>query len=226
MKAFFILVRKDLSLEFRSREMIVLVFTLAVLLSVIVSSGLANAAVSTESMQRIFPTILWVVFLFTATLSIERSFEYEREHSAMEGLVLLSGVSPSCFYLSKVTSNFVFMSVAQLFVMLILSGLLSVPLSQCFTEMFFCSLLVVLGYSAIATLVAALSSGGRLRGMLLPLLLLPVLFPLFFAAGEISSDILVAGRFEFSSPWLSLTIGLDVLYLLLGINLFGQVVKE
>ena len=226
MKGFLSLLRKDFLLELRSREMLVVVFALSILLCVIVSSGLTNAGLSSESDIRVFPIALWVVFLFTATLSVERSFEYEREHGAIESILTLSGTSPSWFYLSKAISNFVFMFLAQFFTLLLLSGLLSVSLTDFLPELFLISLLVVFGYSAIATLLASLSSQGRLRGMLLPLLLLPLLFPLFFAATEITSDLLVAERFDFGSPWFSLIIGLDVVYLLLGINLFGQVVRE
>ena len=226
MRKFLLLLRKDLFLELRSREMLVLAFALSILLSVIVSAGLANAAIENEAMCRVFPTVLWIVFLFTATLSIERSFEHEREHCALEGLLLLSEVSPASFYLSKLLSNFVFMFLAQIFGLFLLGGLLSVSIFGRSGELLFSSLLVVFGYCSIATLLAAVSFQGRLKGMLLPIILLPLLFPIFFAASEITGELLVANRFDSMSPWLSLIIGLDVLYVFLGINLFGQVVRE
>ena len=226
LRQYFFLLRKDIALELRSREMLALLFLLALLLSVIVSSGLQNAGLPAESMQRLFAVLIWVVFLFNATLCIERSFDAERENGAMEGLLMLARVPAAVFYAAKLSSNFFIMMLGHLFSFVLLAGLMDVTIRGTFGVFFLISLCIVFAYSCAATLLAALVMSARLKGLLLPLILLPLLFPLFFAATEICLDLFAAGRFEWDSPWLSLALGLDVIYVLLGLNLFGFVLKE
>lgn len=225
MRLYFLLLRKDLTLEFRSREMLSLLFLLALLLSVVVASGLQNSALSAETMARLFAVVVWVIFLFNATLSIERSFDGEKEEGAIEGLLLLAGIPAASFYCAKVTSNSVIMMIAHLFTAALLSVLMDVPLMPILLPFLLLSVLLVFAYSCAATLLAGLAMTARLKSLLLPLILLPLLFPLFFAATELTSE-LIAGRFDPASPWLSLVFGLDVVYFLLGVNLFGYVLKE
>jgi ABC-type transport system involved in cytochrome c biogenesis permease component len=65
-----------------------------------------------------------------------------------------------------------------------------------------------------------------LKGILLPVLLFPLSFPLFFAAIELSMGLVTGGGLPASSPWLSLLVGLDVLYFVLGLNLIAYVVRD
>ena len=226
MKQYLLLFRKDLALELRSREMLALLFLLALLLSVIISSGLQSAGVQPEVMQRLFSVLIWVVFLFNATLCIERSFDSERENAAMEGLLVLARMPAGVFYCAKLSSNFIIMFLGHLFSFVLLAGLMDVPVMTGLGVFVLVSLLIVFAYSCVATLLSALAMTARLKGLLLPLILLPLLFPLFFAATELCLDLFVGGRFEWDSPWLSLALALDVVYFLLGLNLFGFVLKE
>ena len=210
----------------RSREMAGLMFLLALILCVVVSSGVQNSGIPRDMTIRLFAVLVWVAFLFNATLSIERSFDCEKEQGAMESLLLLARVPAAIFYCAKLSSNFLIMLCGHAFTSVILAGLLDVSLAGRILSFSAISVLVVFAYSCAATLLAALAVRARLKQLLLPLILLPMLFPLFFAATELTADLLVANRFDLSSPWLSLALGLDALYFLLGINLFEYVLKE
>jgi heme exporter protein B len=75
-------------------------------------------------------------------------------------------------------------------------------------------------------LLAALTIGSRLRQVLLPLLVLPVMMPLFFAALEMTTGILLSGQIDLSSPWFVLLMLLEVLYFGLGILLYQFAVLD
>lgn len=225
MKLFLALVRKDFLLELRTKETLTVLLTLSLLLSVIASYGINSAILSAENTRRLFPVLVWIVFIFSATVSINRSFEHELEGGALDGLVV-SGAPPYIIYLAKVLSNALVMCAAQLISVTALSVLLNIALTSLLMPLCILSILVITGYSALATLLAGIAGFARLKGMLLPVLLLPVLFPILFAALELTDELIMSGELLWESAWLSLLIGLDVVYVVLGVNLFEYVIKE
>lgn len=225
MRALLALIKKDLLVEFRTKETVVLMAALALLLSVIASFGAGSAFLDPATERKLYPALLWLIFVFSATVCIGRSYDFELEHMGIEGLVL-SGVSSSLIYCSKVATNFLVILMGHIFAIAALSILLNVEVLPVGPQLVLLSALVIAGYSALSTVLAAVGSTSRLKNMLLPLILLPLLFPIFFAALELTAELLANQRIEFDSLWFTLLIGLNVLYILLGINLYGYVIKE
>ena len=223
MKGFFTLVRKDLLNESRRYETWTALVSISILLSVIASCGVSAAFLEPNAVRKLFPALLWMIFLFASTASVSRSFEYECELNGLGGL-LLAGASPSIIFLAKFLVNFVAISLSQLFSTAVLMALLDVgaPLLPFSTL----TLLVSAGYSALATLLSGMAMTAKLKGLLLPLILLPLLFPLFFCAVELGAGAMSSGSLETSSTWFSLLIVLDLVYLSLGTLLFEYVIRE
>jgi ABC-type transport system involved in cytochrome c biogenesis permease component len=57
-------------------------------------------------------------------------------------------------------------------------------------------------------------------------LVLPLTFPLLAAAIELFQAILQNGTLELDSIWLTLLVVADVLYFILGLNLFSFAIRE
>lgn len=224
-RQFLILIRKDLLLEIRGGELLTLLVALALLLSLMISFAFKIALLSPVEISRLFPLSVWLVFIFTATVSIGRSFASEVEESALDG-VLLSGVDLAVVYLSKVTSNLILILIGHLVGTVFLGVLLDVSWHSQLGPYFLISLLILLGYSLLSVLFFGIAAASRLQQLLLPLVLLPLLLPLFMAAIELTTGVLQGRALDFSSGWLSLLLGLDLIYLLLGINLFSFTVRR
>lgn len=220
-----ILLRKDFTLELRNRETVTVLFSLSILLSLIIAVGVNGAFLNPSQLQRVFPALWWIASVFVATLAIGRSFEYESEHMAYEAL-LLSGVPAALLYASKVLVNFVVMAVGCLFTLFILAGLLDVRALPNAGTLILISIVVMFGYSALSTLLSALAAGSRLKTMLLPLLLLPLVFPLFFSALELSAHAFASGATRGAESWMMTAVGLDLIYFGLGLTLFDGVLRE
>lgn len=225
MKSLWALLKKDLLIEVRTKETIGLITFLSVVIAVVAALGVNSAFVAGDVIQRLFPGLIWVAFLFSATVSLSRSFEPELEHMAIEG-VLLTGVSPAVVYVAKWLSTVVITLFGQCVTIAVLGILLDVSLVDTMPGYLGIAVLVVGAYAALATLLAALASMSRLKGALLPVLLLPLAFPLFFAAIELSMVVALEGAVPLESPWFSLLVGLDVVYVVLGLNLYEFVVRE
>lgn len=225
MKHFTHLLLKDLSLELRAKEMVVVSIGLSLLLTAIAALGVNITFIPQKVLPDLFPALLWMIFLFSATTAVGRSYDYDLEHRAIDG-ILLSGVSPSAIYFSKYASSALILLFSHLLSIVGLAVLLDLSLMKQMPGLIAVSLLVVLGYCALSTLVAVIANASRLKNMLMPLVLMPLLFPLFLAALQITAEIMQNGAFDIGSVWVSLLVAVDVIYIALGFNLYEFVLRE
>jgi heme exporter protein B len=225
MRCFLALLKKDLLIEVRTKETVGVIVFLSIAIAVVAALGVNSAFVGGDVVRRLFPALTWIAFLFAATVSLGRSFEPELEHMAIEG-VLLTGTSPAQVFVAKWLTASAITFFGQALTIVTLGVLLDVPLGEILGRYLIITALVVSGYAALATLLTALASTTRLKGVLLPILLLPLVFPIFFAAVELSLSVVLEGVLPLQSPWLSLLLGLDVVYFVLGLNLYEFVVRE
>lgn len=225
MKTLLRLIAKDLQLEARRKELIVLLGSLSLLLCLIVALGVNSGFFPQNLMPKLYVPLLWVISVFLTTLALGRCFEYELEHRAIDAL-LLCGVSPAMFFLSKTISNFVVMFLGQLLTVFVLAAFLDVQIYPSLLGLIAISALVMFGLSALGTLLSALSMSSRLKGMLLPLISLPLCFPIYFCALELGWQVLGQEGLVWGSIWLNLLIFLDLMYMLLGLGLFKSAIRE
>jgi heme exporter protein B len=224
MSKFFALLKKDLLLELRTKEAVALLLFLTVMLSVSVSIGVANAYIPQDNIVKLYAPMLWVVFMLCAAVALGRTSEYDLHWRALDA-VILTGVPAYTIFAAKTVANFIFLSITQLLTLVVLAVLMGVDISADFWSLLLISVLVVFGYAALGTLLSAIASGSRLRSLLLPLIMLPLLFPLLFCAIELSADLLSLHSIALDSFWLSLLVGLDVVYFTVGFNLYGEVIR-
>jgi len=225
MSIFFLLLKKEFLLELRGKETIAVFIGNILLITCIVGAGVSSAFLDPEMTRRIFPMLLWIVFLFSATLSSIRGNEQELEGKAFEAL-LLAGVSPVAIYLAKLIAAIALLFTGLVLTVASLSVLLNVNVLSIVQPLIFSALGIVFGYASLSTVTIAIAGTSRLRGVLLSLILLPLLFPLFFAAVEITAIIVERGSIEISSPWLSLMVAADTIYFFAGLNLYGYLLRE
>jgi heme exporter protein B len=175
--------------------------------------------------SKLFPMLLWLVYMFVATASSMRANEQELEARGFEGL-LLSGASGSQMFVAKAMSGWLFLSLT----FLLCSGVLALALDQSISTYVLTlagiGVSVSLAFSSLLVLLSAVASTSRMKGVLLPLITLPLCFPLFFAGIEMTTELVLRGSVELSSPWPSVVLCADALFFVLGVNLFEYVVRD
>lgn len=222
MEKLLLLIRKELLLEWRGFEFLTVLFSLQVMLAALVSSGVSAAFLEARVVTRIFPTLLWIICIVSSVIAASRSHEAELEHGAYEG-VILSGVSPSLVYIAKTTSVFLFLFSGYLLSLGLLSVLLDVSISSSFFTLLAVGGLGILGISALLVLASAVAATSRLKGILLPLIVLPLTLPIFWGVCELSQSL---GVSRVEESWWSVLFVSDVVYLLAGINLYAFVITD
>jgi heme exporter protein B len=212
--------RKDLAVEWRSRQLLsaMLVFSILVILIFNFSLEL-DARVRSE----VSAGVLWTTFAFAGTLGLNRSMTIEKEHRSLDGL-LLAPVDRSAIYFGKTMANMVFMLVVELFTLPIYAVLYNVNLFN--PGLLSVILLGSWAYSAVGTLLAAMSVQSRSRELLLPVLLFPVVIPVLVSAVRASSAFLDGLELSYVWPSLSLLIAYGIIMPTLGYMFFDLVVEE
>ena len=220
LRAIFAVLRKDLTAEFRSREIIasMLVFALLVIL-------IFNFALELDLSTRTNVTagVLWVTFAFAGTLGLNRSMASEKDRSSLDGL-LLAPVDRSAIFFGKMLGNLLFMLGIEIIVLPVYYILYNVNLfSMGFLGVV---LLGSLGYVVVGTLLATMAVQTRTRDVMLPILLFPVTIPLLIGAVKASMGFLQGVPIEEIRPWLNLLIAYDLIFLALSLMVFDYVVEE
>ncbi len=215
-----VLVAKELLVEWRSRDALSAMFLFAVTSLLIFNFALDLSPVGA---QDVVPGILWVTFVFAGLLGLNRSFQAEREQSSIEGL-MMAPVGRSAIYLAKVAGNLLFLLVFEVLSLPILVALFNLALPLTLLPILFAG---TLGLAAAGTIFAAMAANTRLRDVLLPLLLLPVVLPLLVGAVQATAAALrgesLLGE---AAPALLLIAAFDLIFLTLGFLLFEYVLEQ
>jgi heme exporter protein B len=219
-RAVWAIVWKDLAAEMRSRELLsaMLVFALLVIL-------IFNFALELDATTRANVTagVLWVTFAFAGTLGLNRSMAMEKDRGCLDGL-LLAPVDRSAIYFGKTIGNLIFMLIVEAIVLPVYSILYNINLFN--PGLIVVILLGSIGYVAVGTILASMAVQTRTRDILLPILLFPVVIPLFIAAVKASSGFLSNIPMDEIWPWLNLLIVFDVIFTAAAFMAFDYVVEE
>lgn len=211
--------RKDLRLEWRSRDSITGMLFFSLLVVVVFSLAFdPTAAVS----RQICGGILWIVLLFAATTALNQSWTREQRNHVLDAQRLAPS-SPAALFLGKALANMAFVTMVEL----ILAPLFIVFYNlRALGQGWLLLLVLPLGTWALVangTFFAALGLRTRNREMMLPLVLFPISIPALLAMVQATTNILT-GEFE-PGLWIKLLLGYDVAFTTVCLLLFETVLN-
>ena len=214
------LVWKDLVQEWRSKDMLTAMFAFAIL-----TLFIFNYAIELSPVNRaeIAAGIIWVVIVFAGTLGLNRSFTAEQDQGCFDALVM-AVPDLSVIYLAKLLTNFLVMLFLTVLVIPVYSllynqSLFSLPLLG----------VLVLGawdYAAAGTLIAGMTVQTRMRDLLLPILLFPILMPVNMAVVKAAGGILAGAAWQDYSLWVALLGVYGIIVTVISILVFEYVIRE
>jgi heme exporter protein B len=180
------LLGKELRTEFRSREL--LSTTVVFVLIIIVLFSFTFDPTSEES-RRFGSGLLWLAFLFAASLMLQPCFLREQSNDTLSAL-RLSVADPFAIFLAKLVANTLFLLATELLLLPLFAVMYNVPVLTVLPQLALVFFLGSLGISVVGTALSAISAQARMRELLLPLLLLPLLTPILVASTEVTSALL------------------------------------
>ena len=213
---------KDLVTEWRARDRLLamLVFSLLVVVTFhfALPSGTGKAQIEANASG-----LLWVAYIFAALLGLNRSFAQELENDALSGLAL-APVDRGTVFVGKAAANVVLTGVVQLVVAFVFALVFGLDWTGLAPRLAGIVALGTLGICSVGTLFSAMAVRTRFREVLLPILLLPALFPVLAGAVRGTAEVLAGGPIPYDA--LQLLIVIDGVYWVTCYLVFEYVLDE
>ena len=212
---------KDLRIEARNRYALGAVLPFAGTL--LVTFGLSLGP-GRSLLEQTAPGLLWLAVLFASVLSFNQAYQVESEDGAFEGLVL-SPIDSAAIFLGKAAAVAAELVALEAVVLLLVSALFGLSLGKSPAVLAGAFVLGTIGLSAVGSLFGALTESPRFREATFPLLVLPLATPIL-VAGVKATELAAGGRAGEAGSWLGLLVAFDVVFLSVGVVVFGQLLED
>ena len=215
----FATLKKDIRLEWRSKDALNSMLFFSLLVVVIFSFSFDPVA---EESRHIAGGLIWVAFLFAAVVALNQTWAREVRNQVLDAYRVSPAPSNSLF-LAKVLGNFIFVSLLEALmtpVFIIFYNLRALgPAWQLIP-------IAVLGTWALVvngTFFAAMSLRTRNRELMLPLLLFPISIPALTAMVQATTSVLTGE--ESARFWIVLLLTYDVVFTTACLALFNAILQ-
>ena len=206
--AAWLIARKDLAIEFRTRSAFFSAVVFSLLGLVIFYYAWDPTAVTATDLA---PGVLWVIFTFSGLLGLHRSFGVETADHAIDGL-LASPVSREAIFLGKAIANLIFVAAVQAIAIPALALFYNLRMTEIAAPLIAIAILAAIGLVAVGTLFSAMAVNTRLAELLLPMLALPFFVPIVIAAAQATAKLLSGRPVVEVGAWLKLLLAFDIVF--------------
>ena len=218
-----IVMRKDLTVEMRSREIVYTTVFFAASCVLVFAFALVREG---RPLEDAAAGILWIAIAFAGTLGLGRTFERERHTETLRALMLAPSDRPA-IYVGKLLGMLALLAVVEA----VLVPLVGIMFHASFlaSPLLMLALLVTgtIGFASVGTLFAAMLVRARSRDVLLPVLLYPITIPVIIAGVRGTAALLQATPDEpMARFWVSLLVFFDVVFVTLSLWTFEPLMTE
>jgi len=211
---------KDLRSEVRSKETVNASLSFAVVILLLFSFAFDPSA---ETVREISGGLLWLVFAFAGALVLNRSFARELTNDCLDSLIA-SPTSGAQLFLGKCVANFVLLIVVEIVCVPVFGIFYNVSWTR---QVGWLAVVFALGtwaLTVIGTMFSALTVNLRLRELMLPILVYPMMIPAIMGAIQLTTVLMTGAP---PSPadliWVRLLAGFDIIFTILGLGLVETV---
>ena len=206
--ASWIVARKDLAIEFRTRTAFLSALVFALLGVTIFYFAWDATAVAAADLA---PGVLWVIFTFAGLLGLQRSFGLELADRAIDGL-LGAPISREAIYLGKALANLVFVGGILAVTIPAVVLFYNLPFGPGVGALAGIAALAAVGLVAVGTLFSAMAVNTRMAELLLPMLSLPFFVPIVMGAAQSSARLMAGRPIAEAWPWLRILVAFDIVF--------------
>ncbi|MBN1962895.1 MAG: heme exporter protein CcmB [Deltaproteobacteria bacterium] len=218
----FLIARKDIVLEWRSRARISATVFFAIITLLLFSFAIGP---NLNSLSQNAPGFFWLAIFLSSVLSLGESMRIENENSAINCLRLLP-VSAATIFLAKSLVNTCFLFILSLVLLPFMIILYDVKVTFTILPLFGVLALGTAAISAPGTLFSWLAIKARAKDILLPLLLFPIVIPNLLATVKATSLIFNNDPTDQIYTWLLLLFCFNLIYWFVCGLLFEHVIEE
>jgi heme exporter protein B len=221
-----IVARKDLAIEARSRELLNTTIFFALSCVIVFSVSFVGEGGDGRALGDAAAGILWIAIAFAGTLALGRTFERERYGDTLRALLLAPGTR-AAVYVGKLVGIVTLLIATEIVIVPLVALLFQVRLGDHFVLVTALLLFGTVGFATVGTLFAAMLARARSRDVLLPILLYPVTIPVMIAGVRGTSALLaVEPQLDMARLWVMLLLAFDVVFVTLSLWTFETLMTE
>jgi heme exporter protein B len=214
--------RKDVAIELSTGEVVVTSGFFGLLIVVIASLAFYGGPAS----QRLVGAgVIWVSLSFSAVLALGKTWQRERDESALEGLLLLP-LARSAIFAGKALGVLAFLIAISALVIPISALLFSLDLTQVGVGLVCIALAAVPGLAASGTLFGAMTVRTQARDLLLAVVLFPLLTPTLLCAVAATRELFAGAALGELGDYFRLLGVFDLVFISGGLGLFGSLIER
>ncbi len=213
---------KDLRIELRTREIVTTAGFFAALVTIMAAISFQSAD---DVSQRLAPGSLWLPIAFASILALSRTWQREREESALTAL-LVAPIPRSALFLGKALGIFVFVSAVEFVVVPIVALMFHVDLFSVIGRLAVILAVGTIGIAGMGTLFGAMTARTRARDLVLASVLFPLLSPILLLCVVATKELLSGAGFDELAGFLGIAAIFDFLAVMGGVTLFGALLDD
>ncbi len=212
--------RKDLRTELRTKESLNAAASFAVVILVLFSFAFP---LERDEFYAISGGLLWLVYSFAGALIVNRGFARELPNDCLD--VLIASRAPGwAIFLGKAVAAFLLLLIVEFICLPVFGLFYNIRWTDSFGSLVLVIVLATWGITVVGTAFSAVTVNVRVRELMLPVLLYPMIIPLLIGAMEATTVLLsgeaMAGDNLYS---LQLLVVFDVIYTALALYLIDYV---
>jgi heme exporter protein B len=214
-----VILGKDLRAELRSKEAINASLSFALVILLLFSFVVDP---SSDDVREMSGGLLWMVFAFAGTLILNRSFARELPNDCLDALIA-APIPASALFLGKALSNFLLVLAVELVSLPVFGIFYNVRWAGRFGLLLLVLALGTWALTVIGTIFSALTVNIRLRELMLPVVIYPLMIPALMAAMKLSTDMIAGQPLTEDVVWLKVLVGFDIIFTALAVALIETV---
>ena len=221
------IVWKDLTNEWRTRQTVSLMFVFSAATAVVFNFAFGARAMGADmsAARNSAGGFLWSTILLAGTLGLNRTLSQEEDGGAISAL-LMAPVDRMGIYLGKVASLTLLNLLAEAILLPLFIAFFNRPFWR--PQVWGMMILGTIGFVSAGILVGTLTLQSKNRGVLLPVLLLPLTLPAIMMSATVAEAYMGTELPAFADIQfpLALVIAFDILMLVVGSLTFQFIVEE
>tara|TARA_Y100000996_G_C22534339_1_gene647760 strand:- start:712 stop:1362 length:651 start_codon:yes stop_codon:yes gene_type:complete len=212
------LIIKELKLEFRTKETILSMFLLGIILTFLFSITIENVK------QEFIIVYFWIIIFMISSLGLYRSYQNEKNLDSFN-MMLSSPVDPSIIFISKVISFFIQILIVQIFLFPIFILFFKLNFNFSYAVLFL-TLATNWYISSLGNIIGGITLRSNRNEMIIPILLFPFSAPILLAIIRATEGIVNNYSFYDFSNWIFIIITSSIVVFILGIWAYYDIIKE
>ncbi len=223
LKVAWLVMRKDFTVEVRSREVIYTTIFFAVACVLVFAFALVREG---QPLEDAAAGIMWISVAFAGTLALGRTFERERHSETLRALMLAPASRPA-IYVGKLLGIVLLLLVVEAVLVPLVGLLFHAPIASRPLELAALLVFGTIGFSAVGTLFAAMLVRARSRDVMLPILLYPITIPVIIAGVRGTAALFEAEpAVDLAQMWMALLVFFDIVFVTLSLWTFEPLMTE